>query len=74
MGESKQTFDSELKITPDEMILFRQEEPLLDLIRNRKIALSDNKIEFNKSDKETMDILDIYLEFDQKTLKSDETL
>lgn len=74
VGESKQTFDSELKITPDEMLLFRQEEPLLDLIRNRKIALSDNKIEFNKSDKETMDILDIYLEFDQKTLKSDETL
>jgi hypothetical protein len=74
IGESKQTFNSELEITPDEMLLFKKEEPLLDLIRKRKISLSDKKIEFDKSDKETLDILDIYMEFDQKTLKSDETL
>jgi hypothetical protein len=56
------------------MLLFKKEEPLIDLIRKRKITLSDKKIEFNKSDKETLDILDIYLEFDQNSLKSDETL
>ena len=71
IGES---FNAELDITPDEMLLFRKEEPLIDLIRKRKIALSDNKVEFDKSDKETMDIIDIYFEFDQKSLKSDETL
>ena len=71
IGES---FNAELDITPDEMLLFRKEEPLIDLIRKRKIALSDNKVEFDKSDKETMDIIDIYFEFDQKSLKGDETL
>lgn len=74
IGESTHSFDSELNITPDEMLLFKKEEPLIDLIRKRKITLSDSKIEFNKSDKETMDIIDIYFEFDQKSLKSDETL
>jgi len=71
IGES---LNAELEITPDEMLLFKKEEPLIDLIRKRKITLSDKKIEFNKSDKETMDIIDIYFEFDQKSLKSDETL
>ena len=74
IGESKGNFDSHLDITEDEMLLFKKEEPLIDLIRRRKISLSDKKIEFNKSDKETLDILDIYLEFDQNSLKSDETL
>jgi hypothetical protein len=74
VGESKENFDSHLDISEDEMLLFKKEEPLIDLIRKRKIALSDKKIEFNKSDKETLDILDIYLEFDQNSLKSDETL
>jgi hypothetical protein len=74
VGESKENFDSHLDISEDEMLLFKKEEPLIDLIRKRKIVLSDKKIEFNKSDKETLDILDIYLEFDKNSLKSDETL
>ena len=74
IGEGRRNFDSELKISEDDMLLFKKEEPLIDLIRKGKISLSDKKIEFDKSDKETLDILDIYLEFDQNSLKSDETL
>jgi hypothetical protein len=74
VGEGRHNFDSELKISEDDMLLFKKEEPLIDLIRKGKISLSDKKIEFDKSDKETLDILDIYLEFDQNSLKSDETL
>jgi hypothetical protein len=74
IGEGRRNFDSELKISEEDMLLFRKEEPLIDLIRKGKISLSDKKIEFDKSDKETLDILDIYLEFDQNSLKSDETL
>jgi hypothetical protein len=74
VGEGRHNFDSELEISEEDMLLFRKEEPLIDLIRKGKISLSDKKIEFDKSDKETLDILDIYLEFDQNSLKSDETL
>ena len=71
IGEGRRNFNSELKISEDDMLLFKKEEPLIDLIRKGKISLSDKKIEFDKSDKETLDILDIYLEFDQNSLKSD---
>jgi hypothetical protein len=73
IGESKANFNSELSLTEDDLLLFKDEEPLIDLIRNRRVTLSDKKVHFDKSDKETLDILDIYFEFDQKSLKSDET-
>ena len=74
IGESKETLNAELPLSEDDMLLFKQEEPLIDLIRSRKVALLDKKIKFNKSDQSTIDTLDIYFEFDQNTLKSDETL
>ena len=74
IGESRKNFNAELPLSEDDMLLFKKEEPLIDLIRTRKVSLSDKKIEFDKSDQSTIDILDIYFEFDQNTLKSDETL
>jgi len=74
IGESRTNFNAEMPLSEDDMLLFKKEEPLIDLIRTRKVSLSDKKIEFNKSDQSTIDILDIYFEFDQNTLKSDETL
>jgi hypothetical protein len=74
IGESRTNFNADLPLSEDDMLLFKKEEPLIDLIRTRKVALLDKKVEFDKSDKSTIDILDIYFEFDQKTLKSDETL
>ena len=74
IGESRTNFNAELPLSEDDMLLFKKEEPLIDLIRTRKVALSDKKVEFDKTDQSTIDILDIYFEFDQNTLKSDETL
>jgi hypothetical protein len=71
IGESKLNFDTELEITEDDMNKFNSEEPLIELIRNGKVSLGNKKIEFNKSDKETIKILDIYFEIDQKDLESD---
>jgi hypothetical protein len=51
---------------------FNTEEPLIELIRNSKITLSNKKISFNKSDKSTIKTLDIYFEFDQSSFDSDE--
>ena len=50
IGEGRRNFDSELKISEEDMLLFRKEEPLIDLIRKGKISLSDKKIEFDKTD------------------------
>jgi hypothetical protein len=71
IGESKTNFDSEIEITEDDMNKFNSEEPLVELIRNSKISLGNKKVSFNKSDKETIEVLDIYFEFDQKDLESD---
>jgi len=71
IGESKTNFDSEIEITEDDMNKFNSEEPLVELIRNGKISLGNKKVSFNKSDKETIGVLDIYFEFDQKDLESD---
>ena len=71
IGESKVNFDSDIEITEDDMTKFNSEEPLIELIRNGKVALGNKKIEFNKSDKETIKTLDIYFEIDQKDLESD---
>jgi hypothetical protein len=35
------------------------------------VALGNKKVEFNKSDRETIKTLDIYFEIDQKDLESD---
>jgi len=71
IGESKTNSDSEIEITEDDMNKFNSEEPLVELIRNGKISLGNKKVSFNKSDKETIGVLDIYFEFDQKDLESD---
>ena len=71
IGESKTNFDTEVEISEDDMAQFNTAEPLIELIRNRKVALGNKKIEFNKSDKETIKTLDIYFEIDQKDLESD---
>ena len=71
IGESKLNFDTEVQITDDDMNKFNSEEPLIELIRNGKVALGNKKVEFNKSDRETIKTLDIYFEIDQKDLESD---
>jgi hypothetical protein len=71
IGESMVNFDAEVEITEDDMNMFNREEPLIELIRNGKVALGNKKVEFNKSDKETIRTLDIYFEIDQKDLESD---
>ena len=72
IGESKVNFDGEVEITEDDMNKFNSEEPLIELIRNNKVALNNKKIEFNKSDKKTINTLDIYFEIDKNDLESDE--
>jgi hypothetical protein len=69
IGESMENFDTEIQITPDEMELFNTKQPLIELIRNSKIGLGNNKVKFNKSDQKTIDTLDIYLEIDQSQIK-----
>ena len=71
IGESKSNFDSQIEITEDDMAQFNSAEPLIELIRNGKVALGNKRIEFNKSDKQTIKTLDIYFEIDQKDLESD---
>ena len=72
IGESKTNFDSDIEISEEDMKKFNTEEPLIELIRNGKITLSNKKISFNKSDKSTIKTLDIYFEFDQSSFDSDE--
>lgn len=72
LRESRE-FDSEIKIAEDEMKRFSKEQSLQELIRNGKIALYDKKVKFNKSDKDTIETLDIYFEFDKDDFKSDNT-
>jgi hypothetical protein len=72
IGESKTNFDSDIEISEEDMKKFNTEEPLIELIRNRKVALGNKKISFNKSDKETIKTLDTYFEFDQSSFDSDE--
>jgi hypothetical protein len=72
IGESKSNFDTEIEISEDDMSQFNSAEPLIELIRNRKVALGNKKISFNKSDKETIKTLDTYFEFDQSSFDSDE--
>jgi len=71
VGESKINLDAEMDITEDEMDLFKREEPLIDLIRQGKVRMSNKKVHFSETDKETIETLDMYLEMDKKTLKSD---
>ena len=72
IGESKVNFDSDIEISEEDMKKFNTEEPLIELIRNGKITLSNKKVSFNKSDKSTIKTLDIYFEFDQSSFDSDE--
>jgi len=51
-----------LKVTDDELAYFEDEAPLLDLVRDEKVTLYDNQIWYNKNDKETIDVLDVYFE------------
>lgn len=74
IGESVTNFDSDIEISDGDMEKFNEEEPLIELIRNGKIALGNKKVSFNKSDKETIKTLDIYFEFDQNSLESDEEI
>ena len=74
IGESVNNFDSNIDISEDDMEKFNEEEPLIELIRNGKIALGNKKVSFNQSDKETIKTLDIYFEFDQNSLESDEEI
>jgi hypothetical protein len=60
VGESK----TEITISPDEMLYFNTEEPLIELIRNGKIELGNGVVHYDTSDQETKNILDIYLEID----------
>jgi hypothetical protein len=62
IGESKVIYDTQIIINNDEMELFNREEPLIDLISGGKILLGDNKIQYNKDDSKTLEILDIYFE------------
>jgi hypothetical protein len=71
IGENKVNFDHEIEISDDEMRQFAKEEPLQDLIRSGKVRLTNKKVHFNKKDQETIDTLDMYLEIDKNTLKSD---
>jgi hypothetical protein len=71
IGENIQNFDSEIEISEDDMNQFNSSEPLIELIRNNKVKLSNKKVHFNKSDEKTIQTLDIYFEFDQKDLESD---
>jgi hypothetical protein len=71
IGENVKNFDSEIEISEDDMNQFNSSEPLIELIRNNKVKLSNKKVHFNKSDKKTIDTLDIYFEFDKKDLESD---
>jgi hypothetical protein len=71
VGESRTELGEEMDITEDEMDLFKKQELLIDLIRQGKVRLSNKKIHFSKSDKETIECLDMYLEMDKKSLKSD---
>jgi hypothetical protein len=63
VGESK----TEITISPDEMLYFNTEEPLIELIRNGKIELGNGVVHYDTSDQETKNILDIYLEIDGST-------
>ena len=63
VGESK----TSVNISPDEMIYFNTEEPLIELIRNGKIELGNGVVHYDSSDEETKNILDIYLEIDGST-------
>jgi hypothetical protein len=71
IGESKEEedFDTEIQIKPEEMELFNTKQPLIELIRNSKIGLGNNKVKFNKGDQKTIDTLDIYLEIDQSQIE-----
>ena len=65
IGESKSHFDKEIKISSDEMSFFDNEQPLIDLISDRKIQILNNIIKYNNRDKETKQILDVYFELDE---------
>jgi hypothetical protein len=71
IGESKKELDGEINITDEEMDAFSKEELLQDLIRNGSVRLSNKKVFFNKKDKETIDTLDNFLEFDKKSFNTD---
>lgn len=51
-----------IEVTDDELAYFEDEAPLLDLVRDEKVTLYDNQIWYNKNDKETIDVLDVYFE------------
>jgi hypothetical protein len=51
-----------LEVTDDQLAYFEDESPLLKLIRDEKVTLYDNQIWYNKDDKETIDVLDVYFE------------
>lgn len=51
-----------LEVTDDELSYFEDESPLLKLVRDEKVTLYDNQIWYNKNDKETIDVLDVYFE------------
>ncbi len=66
IGENKINFDKEIEISSDDMRYFNEEEPLIELIRNGKIMLANNKIYCNNKDKQTIEVLDIYFEIEGK--------
>lgn len=51
-----------VEVSDDELAYFEDESPLLDLVRDEKVTLYDNQIWYNKNDKETIDVLDVYFE------------
>lgn len=64
IGENKINFDKEIEISSDDMRYFNEEEPLIELIRNGKIMLGNNKVQYSSIDKETKEVLDIYFELE----------
>ena len=62
-NESKEnTLNDIIMIKDEEVDLFQTEPALSKLISEEKVALIGNKLMHNKDDKDTFEILDLYLE------------
>jgi len=72
IGESLH-FDSSIEISEEDMEQFNNQEPLVDLVRNRKISLGNKIVKFNSEDEKTIKTLDNFFEFDKKSFDSDLT-
>lgn len=62
----KESHNKSIKITSEEVSLFRTEPILQKLILDRKVSLYEDEVKFDESDEKTKEILDQYLEIPDK--------